>query len=198
MAKKELLRSLKKVISMTKNIEIEFKTGLTPEKYHELLRHFKLENNIFKQINHYFDTDDYILNQKKIVLRIRQKSDDRFKVTLKSQSEHGAFESHVLLHPDQAKDMIAHGFNTKDFFEDLDHYVTFKVSLDNYRVSTPYEGGVLFLDRCDYCNVTDYEVEYEVDDYHLGQKLFEKFLREYGIAQTPTKRKSERAFMCRR
>lgn len=182
---------------MTKNIEIEFKTGLTSEKYHELLKRFKLENNIFKQINHYFDTDDYILNQKKIVLRIRQKN-DRFKVTLKSQSEQGAFESHVLLHPDQAKNMIKNGFNTKDFFEDLDYFVTFKVSLDNYRVSTPYEGGVLFLDRCDYCNVIDYEVEYEVDDYHLGQKLFEKFLNENGIVQMPTKRKSERAFTCRR
>ncbi len=100
---------------MTKNIEIEFKTGLTEEKYRELLAKFKLENNIFKQVNHYFDTDDYTLNQQKIVLRIRQKSDTHYKVTLKSQSEQGAFESHVLLHPDQAKDMIENGFNTKDF-----------------------------------------------------------------------------------
>jgi len=185
-------------MSMTKNIEIEFKTGLTEEKYRELLAKFKLENNIFKQVNHYFDTDDYILNQQKIVLRIRQKSDTHYKVTLKSQSEQGAFESHVLLHPDQAKDMIENGFNTKDFFEDIDYFVTFKVSLDNYRVSTPYEGGTLFLDRCDYCNVIDYEVEYEVNDYHQGQKLFLKFLDDYGIKQMPTRRKSERAFMCRR
>ena len=183
---------------MTKNIEIEFKTGVTSEKYHELLKQFKLENNIFKQINHYFDTDDYQLNQQKMVLRIRQKGDNHYKVTLKSQSEQGAFESHVLLQPDQAKDMIANGFNTKDFFDELDYFVTFKVSLDNYRVSTPYEGGTLFLDRCDYCNVTDYEVEYEVNEYHQGQKLFEKFLNDYQIEQTPTRRKSERAFMCRR
>ncbi len=183
---------------MTKNIEIEFKTVVTPEKYHELLKLFKLENNIFKQINHYFDTDDYQLNQKKMVLRIRQKSDTHYKVTLKSQSEQGAFESHVLLSPQQAKAMIEHGFYTKDFFDDLDYFVTFRVSLDNYRVSTPYEGGTLFLDRCDYCNVTDYEVEYEVDDYDQGQKLFEKFLKDHQITPAPTRRKSERAFMCRR
>ena len=183
---------------MTKNIEIEFKTGVTFEKYTDLLKQFKLENNIFKQVNHYFDTDTYDLNQKQIVLRIRQKSDTHYKVTLKSQSELGAFESHVLLQPDQAKDMIAHGFNTKDFFDDLDYFVTFKVSLDNYRVSTPYEGGTLFLDRCDYCNVTDYEIEYEVDDYHIGQKLFEKFLQDHNIEFVQTRRKSERAFMCRR
>jgi len=185
-------------MSMTKNIEIEFKTGITSEKYQELLKTFRLENNIFKQVNHYFDTDDYQLNQQKIVLRIRQKGDNRYKVTLKSQSEHGAFESHVLLQPEQARDMIAHGFHTKDFFEDLDYFVTFKVSLDNYRVSTPYEGGTLFLDRCEYCNVTDYEVEYEVDNYHEGQKLFEKFLIDFQIDFMQTRRKSERAFMCRR
>ena len=183
---------------MTKNIEIEFKTGVTYEKYHELLKQFKLENNIFKQVNHYFDTDQYDLNQQQIVLRIRQKSETRYKVTLKSQSDQGAFESHVLLHPDQAKKMIEEGFSTKDFFDDLDYYVTFKVSLDNYRVSTPYEGGTLFLDRCDYCNVTDYEIEYEVDDYHIGQKNFEKFLKDHHISFVQTRRKSERAFMCRR
>ena len=162
---------------MTKNIEIEFKTGLPPEKYHELLKLFKLENNIFKQTNHYFDTDDYDLNHKKMVLRIRQKSDQRYKVTLKSQSDQGAFESHVLLQPQQAKDMIANGFATKDFFEDIDYFVKFRVSLDNYRVSTPYEGGVLFLDRCEYCNVIDYEVEYEVNDYHQGQKIIRKVFK---------------------
>jgi uncharacterized protein YjbK len=183
---------------MNKNIEIEFKTEITLEKYQELLRQFDLENNIFKQINHYFDTDDYMLNQRKMVLRIRQKGDTRFKVTLKSQSDQGAFESHVLLTRDQALDMIQNGFETKQFFDEIDYYVTFRVSLDNYRVSTPYEGGTLFLDRCEYCNVVDYEVEYEVDNYHEGEKMFQKFLEKFEITQVPTRRKSERAFICKR
>jgi uncharacterized protein YjbK len=183
---------------MIKNIEIEFKTEISNKKYEELLKKFNLENNIFKQVNHYFDTDNYDLNQKKMVLRIRQKPNDRFKVTLKSQSEQGAFESHVLLQKQQALEMIEHGFNTKDFFDEIDFFVTFRVSLDNFRVSTPYQGGVLFLDRCEYCNVVDYEVEYEVGDYHEGEKLFHKFLDDYGIKFVPTRRKSERAFMCKR
>lgn len=183
---------------MTTNIEIEFKTGISIEKYQELLKYFHLENNIFKQTNFYFDTDDYILNQSKVVLRIRQKSDTHFKVTLKSQSEQGAFENHMLLTKSKAEDMIANGFNTKEFFDDIDYFVTFKASLVNYRVSTPYDGGVLFLDRCDYCNVTDYEVEYEVSNYHEGERAFIKFLEKFDIAQLPTKRKSERAFICKR
>jgi len=186
------------VIAVHKNIEIEFKTEVTKEKYESLLKLFNLENNIFKQINYYFDTDTYDLNQQKMVLRIRQKGESRYKVTLKSQSEQGAFESHVLLHTDQALDMIQNGFNTKDFFDELDYFVTYRVNLVNYRVSTPYEGGILFLDRCEYCNVTDYEIEYEVSNYHEGEKLFDEFVIKYDIDKVPTKRKSERAFTCKR
>lgn len=183
---------------MTQNIEIEFKTIIPLETYQHLLKQFDLENNIFKQINHYFDTDDYLLNQQSIVLRIRQKGDHRYKVTLKSQSENQAYEKHFVLSEEKARDMIENGFYTKDFFDDIDHFVTFKVSLDNYRVSTPYEGGTLFLDRCDYCNVTDYELEYEANSYEEGKIIFEKLLSQCKIDFTPIKRKSERAFTCRR
>ncbi len=183
---------------MTKNIEIEFKTSIPLEKYQELLKLFNLENNIFKQTNYYFDTDEFNLNNDKIVLRIRQKSDNRFKVTLKSQSEKGAFESHILLSKSQAEDMIKNGFHTKEFFEDLDFFVTFKALLDNYRVSTPYKGGTLFLDRCEYCNIVDYEIEFEVCNYDEGQKLFMQFVDSHQIEILPTKRKSERAFTCKR
>ena len=182
---------------MTQNVEIEFKTIIPLETYQHLLKSFDLENNIFKQVNHYFDTDDYQLNAKQIVLRIRQKG-ERYKVTLKSQSEKQAYEKHFILKKEKALDMIENGFYTKDFFDDIDTFVTFKVSLDNYRVSTPYEGGTLFLDRCDYCNVTDYELEYEAISYEEGKIIFDKLLKQHKIDYTPIKRKSERAFTCRR
>ena len=43
-------------------------------------------------------------------------------------------------------------------------------------------------------------VNFEITDKKIQelQKLFEKFLNDYQIEQTPTRRKSERAFMCRR
>lgn len=186
------------VSKLTKNIEIEFKTIVSKEKYDTLLKDFGLQDNIFKQVNYYFDTDHYDLNNQQIVLRIRKKRDTYYKVTLKSQSTRGAFENHVLLSKEQAEEMIKNGFSTKDFFEDIDYYVTFKVSLDNYRVSTPYLEGILFLDRCEYCNTTDYEIEYEVRNYDEGLAIFNNFLKEYQIELHPTKRKSERAFTCKR
>lgn len=174
------------------NVEIEFKTSISKEKYLELLKHFDLEDNIFKQTNYYFDTNELELNNKQMVLRIRQK-DNRFKVTLKNQSGNNSFENHVLLKEQQAKQMIKEGFNTKDFFDEIDYFVTFKSSLDNYRVSTPYKEGVLFLDKCDYSDVVEFEVEYEVAEYDTGKKIFDDFLAENNIEFVKTKRKSQRA-----
>lgn len=183
---------------MTKNIEIEFKTIVSKEQYENLLQTFHLRDNVFKQVNYYFDTDSYQLNQQQIVLRIRKKSETYYKVTLKSQSDKGAFENHLLLTKNQAEEMIEHGFYTKDYFDHIDYFVTFKVSLDNYRVSTPYLDGVLFLDRCEYCQTVDYEIEYEVNNHDEGLKTFQKFLNDHHIDYQPTKRKSERAFTCKR
>ena len=97
------------------NIEIEFKTAIDKEKYLELLELFELVDNVFKQTNFYFDTINLDLNNDHTVLRIRQ-NDDRYKVTLKRQSEERAFENHVFLTKEQALEMIENGFNTKEFF----------------------------------------------------------------------------------
>lgn len=182
--------------AMNKNIEIEFKTRISEETYHKLLSDFDLENNVFKQTNYYFDTDNLDLNQRKTVLRIRSKGPHSFKLTLKSQHEQEAYEFHVFLTKDEAEHMIKHGFNTKDYFEEFDYFVTFKTSLDNYRAKTPYKRGTLFFDLCEYCGQRDYEIEYEVDHYEEGLKVWYEFLEKNHITQTPTLRKSERALMC--
>lgn len=174
------------------NIEIEFKTAITQETYKMLLKEFVLEGNVFLQTNYYFDNDDLSLNKDQTVLRIRQKG-DLYKVTLKKQSNKQAFENHVVITKDRALSMIEHGFNTSEFFDDLNLDVKFLASLDNYRVSTPHLENTLFLDRCDYHNITDYELEYEVSNFEEGEKAFHNLLKKYKIPYRKTKRKSERA-----
>lgn len=178
---------------MKTNIEIEFKTPLEESKYHELLSLLELENNIFKQTNFYFDTEDLFFRQEKIVLRIRKKGDHFYKITSKSHSDQGAYEQHVLLDETEALDMIENGFNTSKYF-DYDKKVKLLGTLDNYRVSTPYKDGELFLDKCEYYGITDYELEYEVDNYEAGKKCFEEFLKIHGIEPKPSIRKSERVY----
>ena len=174
--------------------EIEFKCAIPEDKYNELIKEFKLENNIFVQKNYYFDTDNLDLIKRKIVLRIRQKSEKYYKVTLKSEGgENLNFEKHILLQEDEAKEMISKGFRTINRFPEIDYFVSLKATLNNSRVTVPHEVGTLFFDKCEYSNKVDYEVEYEVDDYITGKKVFEKFLRIRNIPECPTKRKSVRA-----
>src|SRR5690606_10421773 len=118
---------------MHMNVEIEFKTRIEKKNYETLIEAFSLEGNVFKQINYYFDTNDLDLNQKQMVLRIRQKREDSFKLTLKSQNEQGAFEYHVFLTKEQADDMKANGFQTKDFFDHVDYFVSWQATLENFR-----------------------------------------------------------------
>lgn len=178
---------------MNANIEIEFKTPISEEQYLSLIEQFQLENNIFKQTNYYFDTEDLFFRSNKIVLRIRKKGDHFYKVTMKSHSEQGAYEQHVLLDEEQALDMITNGFNVRDFF-DYDKKVTIIGQLDNYRVSTPYKEGELFFDKIEYYGKTDYEIEYEVDQFDIGLECFKEFLDSYQITQKQPIRKSERIY----
>lgn len=177
---------------MKTNIEIEFKTFITKEKYEELLKLFDLENNIFTQTNFYFDTENLDLVDEKIVLRIRQKG-DFYKLTSKSHSENGAFETHLILDKEEALDMLKNGFDANII--NIDKTVHKVSELTTHRVSTPYKDGIIFFDMSTYYGHTDYEIEYEVDSFEQGQIDFQSFLNEYNITFVPSLRKSYRAYM---
>ncbi len=175
-----------------KALEIEFKNPITEEMYNKLLRVYNLENNVFLQTNYYFDSNEFSLEKRHIVLRIRHKA-NKYKVTLKKGTPQGSIEEHVLLSEEKALNMIENGFNLKEFFEeDLD--VFFLGKLDNHRVSTPYKEGELFFDKMNYFDIVDYEIEYEVDNYIEGEVNFKQFLFEHKIKEGPFLRKSSRIY----
>lgn len=181
---------------MNHNHELEFKTIISEANYTSLIENYVLNDNIFLQTNHYFDTKDLTLSNQSIVLRIRQKGNRFYKLTIKSQQEDNAYESHILLTPEQAKKMIKVGFATKDFFNDLDYHVYFVASIHNFRASMPYHQGVMYIDRCEYCGTIDYELEYEVTEFEEGYQQFLLFLEKHQISKINTRRKSDRAFSC--
>ncbi len=176
---------------MKHNLEIEFKTFITKEKYEELLKKFELENNVFVQTNHYFDTPNLDLEEEKVVLRIRQKQNN-YKLTSKSHSEEGAHETHLLLNEHDANNMLREGFDASIINI---NYNVYKISeLSTYRVSTSYKNGIIFFDKSVYYGKTDYEIEYEADSIEQGEKDFETFLLEYDVPFVKSIRKSSRAY----
>lgn len=176
---------------MKHNLEIEFKTAIQKETYDELLKQFDLENNVFKQTNYYFDTDNLDLDNSKIVLRIRQKG-NQYKLTSKSHSNEGAFETHVFITEEEALKMLRDGFDASII--NLSFYVRKVSELSTYRVSTSYKNGVIFFDKSVYYGKTDYEIEYEADSQEQGKKDFDSFLNEYNIDLVKSVRKSSRAY----
>lgn len=176
---------------MNKNKEIEFKTFISKEIYEALLEEFNLSNNIFPQINHYFDTDDIKLIEEQTVLRIRQKGSN-YKLTKKTRSKIGADETHIFITKEQALDMLQKGFDASII--GIPFEVKKVAELTTYRASCPYKDGTLFFDRSEYYGKIDYEIEYEVDEVKQGLKDFKDFLNYYNIEYKESIRKSKRAF----
>ena len=176
---------------MYKNEEIEFKTFITKEIYESLIQEFGLDNNVFAQTNHYFDTEDLKLMKEQTVLRIRQKGSN-YKITKKTRAEVGADETHILISKDKALDLLSNGFDAEII--GLPYYVKKIAELTTYRVSTPYKDGVLFFDKSEYYGKVDYELEYEVDEVNQGKTDFIQFLSDHNIEYKESIRKSKRAY----
>ena len=176
---------------MYKNEEIEFKTFITKEIYESLIQEFGLDNNVFSQTNHYFDTEDLKLMNEQTVLRIRQKGNN-YKITKKTRAEVGADETHILISKDKALDILKNGFDAEII--GLPYYVKKIAELTTYRVSTPYKDGVLFFDKSEYYGKVDYEIEYEVDEVNQGKTDFIQFLNDHNIEYKESIRKSKRAY----
>ena len=173
------------------NIEIERKCYINQDKYDELINHFDLKNHIKTQINHYFDTFNFELQKKGIVLRIRQK-DHQYKLTSKTPVENGLVENHVYLTEDQALDMIKNGFDAKII--NIPFYVKKVCDLKTNRAKISYHGGELFIDQSIYFDQVDYEIEFEANNHTDIDSQFKAILADFNIIQTETPPKVERAF----
>ena len=177
--------------NIKKNQEIEFKTMINEDMYNKLLVEFDLEDNIFKQVNHYFDTPDNKLLNEATVLRIREKGSN-FKLTKKTRGDIGADETHIFITKEDASKLIDEGFNAEII--GIPYEVKKMAELTTYRASAPYKDGTIFFDKSVYYDKVDYEIEYEVDDVDEGKQQFEDFLKSHNIEYIESIRKSKRAF----
>lgn len=192
---------MKGCFSLAQNIEIEFKNLLTEEEFTRMQNVLNMEPSSFvKQVNHYFDTKSFSLKEKGSALRIRCK-EDKFELTLKEPHSEGLLETNQNISSAEAKNMLEHnvvidGPVKKKLIElrvpasELIHFG----SLTTQRAEKEYKGGLIVLDYSSYLNQSDYEVEYEVDDYHSGKIIFQNLLKEHNISIKPTENKIRRLY----
>lgn len=182
------------------NNEIEFKQLLSQSQYQSIYNKYFPEMQPFSQTNYYIDTEQFDLRSHKSALRIRVK-DDYYEMTLKVPAEVGLmeynFETHVI--PELNKELVANDLPI-EITEQLNkmnvdvNQLVILGALTTSRLEKEIQGNLLVLDKSDYLNYQDYELEYEVEDYDDGLIQFKMILEAFDIKHETPENKVQRFF----
>ncbi|TCP22321.1 adenylate cyclase [Scopulibacillus darangshiensis] len=186
---------------MNQEIEIEFKNILKKGEFEKLRTALNMTANHFKrQINYYFDTEDFSIKGNHSALRIRFKN-GQYQLTLKQPHPEGLLETHQHLSESEASLMIKTAklpagdvqtlLRRADIpYEDL----VFLGQLTTDRAEIPFMSGELVLDHSFYLDHEDYELEFEASDRTDGQEAFDQLLTAHNIPARKTQNKIIRFF----
>lgn len=166
-------------MNMRKGIELEYKMLLKSNQFRRIQQKYPF-NYPIKQVNHYYDTSDKILNKKRYALRIRDVGNKRI-LTLKVPQKQGVMEYEcevdsydftVLELPSELLEVLS--------FLDVKDLKKF-ASLTTYRSIYETDDAIICLDENHYAKRHDYEIEYEVKRKHDSLSAFLTLLRENSI-----------------
>lgn len=186
---------------MATNNEIEFKQILTKDLYDKIFNTYFKNEKPFSQTNYYIDTKGFKLRDHRSALRIRVK-DNSYEMTLKVPAEFGLMEYN---HPTNVKLKMNDTLSNSKLPDDIRNIIEgqFNVSEDELiilgdlttlRVETHYQNELLVLDKSEYLNKVDYELEFEVDSYNEGYEKFKQLLQEFDIKHEKPLNKVQRFF----
>lgn len=176
---------------MNTNLEIEYKTLLSLPEFDQLGKRFSHITPV-QQTNYYFDTSDLQLRKNKLSLRIRTFSKDA-ELTLKIPQPVGNIEYNIDLTTQEAHTILAtntltnHPSLINGIIEQLTQYdielanIHTLGSLTTTRRECQTPIGLMALDKNEYTNKMDYELELEVEEAVKGQQDFNQFLKENNI-----------------
>ena len=158
-------------------IENEFKIMLTKEQYEKLFEIYDFKTIV--QVNHYYDTDDLQMSARHITVRVRE-LDDKFFLQMKlpANAEFSRVELEKEL--DGVPEILA-GFVLTAVFDvdcpELKHIGTLKTTRSIWK----FDGGELDLDRSEYFDKTDYELEIEFTDEQAARGMLSDITERLGI-----------------
>lgn len=132
-------------------MEYEKKLLLTEEEYVTLMKYFQ-KGSSTKQINYYFDTDDLSMNKQGITCRIRYKN--------------GTYKATVKKHKTNIQDCSEETVigSASELVEDIFTSIGLKLQgnlVTNRTVILKQNAYMVMLDKNDYLDHTDYELEIE-------------------------------------
>jgi uncharacterized protein YjbK len=186
---------------MIKNIEIENKFLVSKASFYLLLKSFgKNSKDLVKQTNYYLDTPNMDLFKKHNgALRIRRIK-DKFEMTIKQKKGNKSLETTIKVTGDDLKKLTKGGSKIKGIYQVLS---TFDIDasklkligkLITYRLKLKHNGGYIFFDKNVYNVTTDYEIEFESDNFKTGNAKLLKLFNSLDIKDySPSRPKVRRA-----
>lgn len=174
---------------------------LTEIEFQQLLHTFhRKQEDFFTQINHYFDTKSFSLQQKGAALRIRELP-NKYELTLKLPAEIGLLEINDPLNENQVNSLLHQSLfpdgEVRNELEKMNiatndlHLIG---SLSTNRSECEYDEGLLVFDHSFYLGIEDYEIEYETDDFEKGNNTFQQLLTQCNIKREPAVSKIGRLY----
>lgn len=170
---------------MNEQIEIEYKILLTKEIYNQILKDYK-----DKIIKDYIQTNHYLihplLQQKRYMLRIREKN-NQFELTLKRPSNNHRLETNINIDKETVNKILNHEYVSNKIMDILIKEginpleLKNQFSLTTHRCDIKLEYGILSLDENTYLDITDYELEYEVNNEKEGFLQFLEIIKPYQL-----------------
>ncbi len=172
---------------MNKSLEIEYKLLITKKQYETIINNYPSHSS-YVQINYYFDTFNESLRKKRYMLRIRKK-DHTYEFTLKKRGESiiGVDEYNEIVDDNFFQNLKNHRHVDSQILDMLSREgiciddLQLQHQLKTTRLDIPYANGVISIDKNEYLDTVDYEIEYEVSTSKGAISIFNKFLAPYHL-----------------
>ena len=159
-------------------IESEFKILLNEEQYQKLLTLYDFKTIV--QTNHYYDTDRLEMSERHITVRVRE-LDGKFFLQMKLPTETNF--SRVELEKELPK--IPETMSSDELKElsgvecpEVKHIGTLRTTRNIWK----FDGGEVDLDRSEYFDKTDFELEIEFTDEQAARKVLAEIKEKVGIS----------------
>lgn len=171
---------------MNPNLEIEYKMILNEEDYLKLMQHYQKEP--FFQRNVYYDAQ-IPLAQKGMGMRIRDYNGKHL-FTLKEKTDAGHFEYEAYTQENSLKALEEKEIQA--IFKQLNIEGPFIETgiLDTWRTEIACEYGCLCLDKNQYSEIIDYELEFELypqSSQEQGKKELDMILAQLNLTYIQNK-----------
>ena len=167
---------------MEKEIEIERRAMVTEDQYNAI-RNDYINFPSFKNTNYYFDDPNLTLTNSHQVLRIRTVDDISPIIQYKFSCPQGDIEYHIPIGYMEFKKTLTNGLVIpRELKKDIKLDKVYLIcSLKTERVEVKKIDHLLVIDKNEYLNKTDYNIEVEANYKEDAEKAMKEYVEQYKI-----------------